>query len=822
MLSRLENVKKKGEGWTALCPAHKDSDPSLHIDLGEDGRVLLKCFAGCETADIVAAIGLELKDLFPPKNRQLRPQARQGGGQIIATYDYFSPEGELLYQVCRTAEKKFFQRRPMGQGWANGLGGMQPVLYKLPELIRAVQNGDLVFIPEGEKDVNNLTNLGLAATTSPMGAGKWRDYYSDHLAGANCVILPDNDKAGLDHAEKVARSLQDRAASVKVLLLPGLGEKGDVSDWLTAGGTVDKLLALAAEAGEWKPGPVAEAEEEEEDEKLTQAQILIQMAQGVELFHTPGGEEYASVLIGGHLETWPIKSKRFRQWLLRRFYTQQGKPPGGQALQDALNQLEAKASLEGEEVAVALRTTELDGKIYIDLANSDWEAVEIDCEGWRIKQNPPVKFRRTQGLQALPKPITGGKIEDLRQFVNAPGDSEWQLLVAWLIAALRPTGPYPLLVLQGEQGSAKSTTARVLRELVDPSLAVLRSTPRNEQDLAIAAYNAWVLAYDNLSGVPGWLSDALCRTATGGGFSTRELYSDKEETILDYARPVILTGIDEIISRNDLVDRSLIVTLPPIPEDKRQDEQTFWAAFNKAKPGILGALLDAVAVAQKNISSVKLDKQPRMADFARWLSAAEPALPWGIGEFMAAYGGNRADAIELALEDDHVAVAVRSLLQAEGGAWEGTATELLRALNEHTDERTQKAKRWPKTARTLSNRLRQAAPFLRRVGIETENFRGGDKKGTRLIRISKQTSVSSVSSVRQMQESPTAQDFRNLTQEGSFLTQQPFSDASGILASEKEPLVQRTSDNADATDVRKPTCSNGIVSMSKDRRRVTI
>lgn len=255
VLSRLQNVKKDGRGWKALCPAHADQKPSLKIDEGQDGKVLLKCFAGCATEDVVKAIGLKMSDLAPN-----RPQYRPGGLEIIAAYDYKDASGKLLFQVCRTADKRFFQRRPDGKGgWVNGLGNVKPVLYRLPELIQAVQRGKTVFIPEGEKDVDNLVRLGLAATTSPMGAGKWRDYYSDWLKGANCVTLPDNDAPGRKHAQQVANALKNKAKSVKVVELPGLPEKGDVSDWLAVGHTKDELLELVEAAPVWDP-PEEEAD----------------------------------------------------------------------------------------------------------------------------------------------------------------------------------------------------------------------------------------------------------------------------------------------------------------------------------------------------------------------------------------------------------------------------------------------------------------------------------------------------------------------------------------------------------------------------------
>jgi hypothetical protein len=267
VLSRLKGVKPCGNGWKAHCPAHDDRRQSLHVSEGKDGRILIHCHAGCSVNDVCAAIGLTIKDLYPEPERR-RNQASPS--EVIATYSYHDANGKLLFQVCRTADKRFFQRRPDGKGgWITGLGEVKPVLYRLPEVLEAVQRGDMVFIPEGEKDVDNLARLGLAATTSPMGAGKWRDYYSDWLKGANVVILPDNDEPGRKHAQQVANSLQGKAKSIKVLELPGLPAKGDVSDWLAAGGTKEELLRLAAEAPEreLEKQPKREKAKKEDDRK---------------------------------------------------------------------------------------------------------------------------------------------------------------------------------------------------------------------------------------------------------------------------------------------------------------------------------------------------------------------------------------------------------------------------------------------------------------------------------------------------------------------------------------------------------------------------
>lgn len=274
ILSRLNGVKPCGNGWKALCPAHDDQKQSLHVSEGKDGRVLIHCHAGCSVNDICRVLGIELKDLFPQK-----PKVYAGGkSPVVATYDYRAANGKLLFQVCRTADKRFFQRRPDGKGgWLNGLGGIQPVLYRLPEVLQAVERGETVFIPEGEKDCDNLTRIGLTATTSPMGAGKWRDHYSEHLRGAKVVILPDNDEPGRKHAQQVANSLYGKTGSVKVLELPSLPEKGDVSDWLATGGTKEELLRLAAEAPEWRPPKRAKREKDkkEDEHKARQTSFLV-------------------------------------------------------------------------------------------------------------------------------------------------------------------------------------------------------------------------------------------------------------------------------------------------------------------------------------------------------------------------------------------------------------------------------------------------------------------------------------------------------------------------------------------------------------------
>lgn len=265
LLSRVEGVRTKGRYWIARCPAHEDSVQSLSIRTAGDGKVLAKCHAGCSFSAIITAAGLTPSDMFPPKDSQVLPfRTGSSSGQTtdrvqVAQYDYTDIDGEILFQACRYEPKTFRQRRPVGGGdWVWNLDGIEPVIYRLPEVVEAIALGRRVYICEGEKDVDALVLDGLTATTSPMGAGKWRESMSQLFRDApDVVILPDNDEPGRNHARLVANSLMAVNATVRIVALPNLAEHGDVSDWLDAGGDFDTLDGLV---GATKPEKIDRAE----------------------------------------------------------------------------------------------------------------------------------------------------------------------------------------------------------------------------------------------------------------------------------------------------------------------------------------------------------------------------------------------------------------------------------------------------------------------------------------------------------------------------------------------------------------------------------
>jgi putative DNA primase/helicase len=262
LLDKLEGVKPKGSYWTALCPAHDDKQSSLSIGNGKDGRALMKCHAGCAFPAIIAAMALPATELFADGARSSNGNstavvAKSTGvetrARLVKSYDYYAADGRLAFQSCRLEPKTFRQRHRNGGGeWVWNLQGVELVPYRLPELVEAVEHGRRVFVVEGEKDADALVELGYPATTNPMGAGKWKDEFSAYLTKADVVILPDNDDTGRDHAQKVAASIEQAgAASIRVVQLPDVPEKGDVSDWLAAGGDLDQLETLIGQAPLW-------------------------------------------------------------------------------------------------------------------------------------------------------------------------------------------------------------------------------------------------------------------------------------------------------------------------------------------------------------------------------------------------------------------------------------------------------------------------------------------------------------------------------------------------------------------------------------------
>jgi hypothetical protein len=467
-------------------------------------------------------------------------------------------------------------------------------------------------------------------------------------------------------------------------------------------------------------------------------ETLLRIASSARLHRSVDGLLHARVPVGDRFEVFGLKSAAFRDWLVDRYFAARREPVSQWAIHRVVGVLEARARFDEGTPSVFIRVGRdregTDPAYFLDLGDPTGRAIRVCAEGWAAVDRPDVHFRRPEGLLPLPIPSQDGSIELLRPYVNLT-DADFQLLSAWLTAALRPVGPYPILVLYGEQGSAKSTLAKILRLLIDPQACPLLAEPRSTRDLIVTAMNGWLLAYDNISAIPGWLSDSLCRLAYGAGFAGRTRFSNDERSVIYAQRPVILNGIEEFVRRGDLVDRCIFLHLPPIPADTRRAEAEFWSSFQADYPRILGGVMSAVVGGLRELPSIKLPELPRMADYAEWGAAVSQALGWPPGDFIWNYNANRQEASVLTLEDSAVAIVMFELAPLLD-EWSGPPASLHAELTDYIESRAAElarespstaklwkaatSARWPRTPREFSNELRRIVGQLRLNGLSVE------------------------------------------------------------------------------------------------------
>jgi putative DNA primase/helicase len=682
-----------------------------------------------------------------PPDAPPAPERHPKLGKPSARWEYRDAAGELLGFACRFDASDGKQFRPLAL-YAPKAGGPAQwrweawpaprPLYGLDKL--AARPAAPVLLCEGEKAADAAARLlpDYVAMTSPNGsrsAGKadWRA-----LAARRVVIWPDADAPGDAYARAAAAAiLAAGAASVAIIAPPaGVAEGFDAADAESDGWDTARAAALVASAAPFiapTQGRAGKDKAAPRRARVPQRDSLMALAADAILWRGPDYEAYATIPIGSHRENWPIRSQMFGRWLASRAYEASGAAPGAQALEDARRVLEARAVSEGREQAPWRRIGAREGKLFIDLADREWRAVEIDPAGFRVVKGDGLPFVRSPRMRPLCAPERGGAIDELRPFVNVESDADFFLVVAWLVGAFRERGPYPILVLNGQQGTGKSFLSRLLRSLVDPTSPAIQGPPKDDAALIVNAQNCHLLTLDNLSFVDAAISDALCRLATGSGFAVRKLHTDSEENIFDGARPIMVNGIPTLAERADLAERAITIKLSPIGDDARRTESDIEEAWAKARPRVFGALCAALSAALANIDATRLARAPRMADFARWIVAAEPGLGWDAGTFEAAYAVNRQESVELAFESNLVAVAVRDLVEKLEGdgrqGWEGTATELLASLDKLVSEKIRNVKEWPRKPATLGNALERVAPmlFLKKIYLEKK------KSGNRIV-----------------------------------------------------------------------------------------
>jgi len=473
----------------------------------------------------------------------------------------------------------------------------------------------------------------------------------------------------------------------------------------------------------------------EKIKKTTNLHKLVILARkNADFFQDLDSRAYASIIKGEQRgELYPLNSSCFEDWLSAINFKVFDEVAPSKLKLDVKAHLEVESKLSGKIHKVGLRVIGNEEFIEIDLGDKDWKSVQITKDGWRVREHKNF-FYRNKSMKALPVPSRDKLDKDwIGNIFNIGGNSQSMLIMGWLIGCFMPEGPKPMLVIQGEQGSGKSFLASILRSLVDPAKADKTSLPSSERDLYVQAQNNYVLSFDNQRTLHKRHSDWLCRMVTGGGYSTRRLYTNNEEEVFSVTRPIILNGITQITDQPDLIDRSIFINTPVIDANSRKPEKELLNSFNTQKPMILGELCNALSASLRN-KKKEYARLPRMADFAKFVSGAEEELGWKKDSFVDAMNANRMEALEEMNEYDSLLSLILELGRKNKNLafiFNGTAEHLFERLIEMIPGKLQKSA-FPGSPATLSKKLNGLKPVLREMGIVIKNNKSNGKRIKRI------------------------------------------------------------------------------------------
>jgi hypothetical protein len=580
-----------------------------------------------------------------------------------------------------------------------------------------------ILVVEGEPDVCAALSAGYEAVVGTAGASPGRDqlrWLGKLLAKREAILAPHGDAAGRNWRIAVGRTLANAAATVR-FIVPETGL--DLDDRLR--GAEDPAVELK----ELLDSSVPWGDDPGEDDGLSQGERLCRIveAEATGFFLDQFGAPHVVLPFDGHEEIWPTSSGQFRErWLAKGYRDRYGHPPNSEALRQA--QTQANARCHGGGVReLACRVAWHEGSLWYDLGDADWPGVKITKGGWGIEPLPPC-FRRYKTTGAQVKPQSGGDLKAMLTACNVPSDCE-ALFCVTVASFFVPQIVHPLVFLFGEHGSGKSFTTRIIKNLVDPATAGLdtQKPPYDEEAAVQALSHHWLLALDNLSHLPRWLSDTLCRAVTGEGLAKRELFSDAEDFIISYQRCVVVNSIGNLTTAPDLLDRSILIETEPIKTFR--DETLSIEFWNELRPAVLGGAFDALAQALGRIESVDraAASEFRLGDFALWGSALAPGLGFSEAEFIDGYRASIGRKVADAIEASGFASALSGLLSEGRTAWRGTPTELLETINPG-DQHGQRRRSLPESPVAIGRALSTMAPLLRKSGIDVRRGRGANRE----------------------------------------------------------------------------------------------
>ncbi|MEU6039763.1 ATP-binding protein [Actinomadura sp. NPDC047616] len=523
----------------------------------------------------------------------------------------------------------------------------------------------------------------------------------------------------------------------------------------------------------------------------SQAAVLVKIARDrFDLFMSDDGRPYAVAKDGPNIAR-PLRGKAGLRALLAKIYAdeQGGAVPAQSALTDAMTVLEGVAQT-AEPRTPHLRVARDGERVVVDLGTTDGRCVVVGPDGWERCPRSPVLFRRSGAMKSLPDPVRDGDgLARLSELLNVDTDS-FRLLVAWLAAAFIPDLPHPILAFRGEQGTGKSKSAQMVIGIIDPSGAPKRTAPRDVKSWATQAFNSWGLCLDNVSYIPDWLSDALCRAVTGDGIVDRALYTDDDVVVLEFRRVLALTTIDAGALAGDLAERLLTIELSLIKDTERREEAELDRAFADAHAAILASLFDLLAQVLKALPDVTLTERPRMADFARVLAAVDHITGW---ETLKHYKDGARNAVADVLEGEPFAQAVVKLVDQAG---EDGVTATAQQILELVDTPDRLPKKWPKDATRAGGQLKRLAPALRTIGVEVTESRNKHGRFWTLTATDERRKRQ-----REGHEIEGANDRHQRHPEGSTagMTSENRGDASSVTAASPLPGLGGPGDAGDAT-----------------------
>ncbi|MEW6352616.1 MAG: hypothetical protein AB1646_26515 [Thermodesulfobacteriota bacterium] len=645
----------------------------------------------------------------------------------VDAWDYTDEHGRFVFRMARFDLPKKPQDRKLPKEfrpfrleegtWVQNLKGVRRYLYRRPRLLKAGPKG-VVLLLEGEKCADCAIDLGFAATTSPGGANNWaalvKDGGHEPLRGRNVVIVPDRDKSGETYCQAVARSLLNVAASVTVVRLPGVNDGDDIVQFVEHHGPArarEELARLIEEAPQYEPGmdsqgseiPESAAEDSGERTRPSKFRVLLEQLDPIEItyFHDQFKAVWACIPVDSHFENVRVKSASFRNYLTRPFFLATGEGCGREVLQQVKDLCSARALFEGKCPTLWYRSAWLDDRVLLDLGGPDWRAVEITAEGWRVVTLRTPPFRRFSHVRELPEPKRGGSVREILSVLPIKDASTRDLLCTWLATVVVPHVPRASLVVHGLQGSAKTFVAESLRECVDPSSVGTLCLSKDPTELVQCLDHHFLPVFDNLSTLPRWASDVLCRATTGLGHTKRELFSDDDDITYFVTRTYILNGISVCPSAPDLMDRVLLIEMQRIPDNERQSKRKLLSRLTQIKPSVLGGICDAVAYALANYTDADPSELPRLTDWAEWALPISEAVGVGKARFFAAHRENVTRQHREVNQNDPTAAVIAALMN-ERDVWSGNPTDLCGPCCDIADElRITAEKSWAKSSSAL-------------------------------------------------------------------------------------------------------------------------